>query len=312
MISAETTRPVVGAAAVRRLGVGFPYLSALPGELYRSGLIDFVEITPEFLCHARRGEQGVELLLHPRRLGAAREACGALPTVVHGVELSIGSAHGLNEAYLAMLERLQAQWPFDWHSEHLIFQTVGLSGSRTLEIGTPLPLPPTREAAALVAGRAERIRARFGVPFLLENPAHYLAPLPSDPEIGDEFGLMKAVLERSGCGQLLDLHNLYCNAVNFGFDPVEAIERIDLDRVLEIHVAGGHVEEGFRLDAHDGRVPGAVWDLLELCLPRCPAAAGVVFEVLDLYAPLLGVALIEGELAKAREICCAAMAAKVS
>jgi uncharacterized protein len=56
--------------------------------------------------------------------------------------------------------------------------------------GVPFPLPPTREAAELVAGRAASIQRRYGVPFLLENPAHYLANLPADPDISDEFGLM--------------------------------------------------------------------------------------------------------------------------
>ena len=53
--------------------------------------------------------------------------------------------------------------------------------------GVPLPLPSTREAANLVAGRAAAIQRRYGVPFLLENPAHYLPDLPADPEIGEEF-----------------------------------------------------------------------------------------------------------------------------
>ena len=294
------------------LGVGFPYVAALPREFYRSGILDFVEVTPETLCDELPDGGAPRLRLLPDRLAWARATCEGLPIVVHGVELSIGSAHGLNGAYLEMLDAFQAAWPFVWHSEHLGFQTAPTRRGVSAEIGVPLPLPPTLEAARLVARRAEAIRLRFAVPFLLENPAHYLADLPSDPEIGDEFGLMRRILDLSGCGQLLDLHNLYCNAVNFGFDAFDALERIGLEQVLEIHVAGGHWRDGFRMDAHDGRVPGQVWDLLERALAKCPAVRGVVFEVLDEYAPSFGSSAIEGELARARDLVVRAARAKAA
>jgi hypothetical protein len=165
-----------------------------------------------------------------------------------------------------------------------------------------LPLPPTEEAARLVAVRAAAIRYRYGVPFLLENTAYYLPDLPADPEIGDEFGLMDRIEALSGCRRLLDLHNLYCNALNFGFDPKAALARIALDRVLEIHIAGGSWCEGFYMDGHDGRVPGPVWELLELALSRAPRIAGVVFEILEEYVRRLGPDGIARELERARTV----------
>jgi hypothetical protein len=128
--------------------------------------------------------------------------------IVHGVELSIGSAHRWNDAYLEMLDGFAQRWPFFWHSEHLGFQTALAANGSELDAGVPMPMPPTRESAQLVAKRCTLIRERYGVPFLLENPAHYLAGLAADPEIGDECGLMRAILETSGCHQLLDLHNV--------------------------------------------------------------------------------------------------------
>ena len=238
-----------------RLGIGLPYLQSLPQELYRPELLDFVEITPETLCSPKRTRTGLAIELVSEKVERARSTCHPLPIVVHGVELSIGSAHGFNNAYLKMLDSFQASWPFIWHSEHLGFQTIEGDSGTTLEVGVPLPLPPTREAAELVADRGAMIQTRYGVPFLLENPAHYLAALPTDPEIGDDTGLMTAILNRSGCFQLLDLHNVHCNAVNHGSDPFVIIERMPLTRAAEIHVAGGAWHEGFWMDAHDGRVP---------------------------------------------------------
>jgi hypothetical protein len=146
------------------------------------------------------------------------------------------------------------------------------------------------------------ILERYGVPFLLENPAYYLPDPPSDPEIGDDIGLMRRILQRSGCLQLLDLHNVYCNAVNHHFDPFAAVDRMPLDAVAEIHIAGGSWEGGFWMDAHDGRVPEPVWDLLEYTLPRCPSVGGVVFEMLDEHVPRLGADAIQQELTRARKV----------
>jgi len=283
---------------VPSLGVGLPYFDDQPSELYRA--VDFVEITPEALCRQRRS--GVLELL-PQKLEQAQKTCGDIPIAVHGVELSIGSAHAWNDAYVDMLDRFQAQWPFQWHSEHLGFQTFPGSDAHSLDTGVPLPLPPTLEAAELVATRSAAIEARYGVPFLLENPAHYLPELTGDADIGDDVGLMNAILDRCGCGQLLDLHNVWCNAVNHRLDPYAIIDRCRLDRVGEIHLAGGAWAEGYWTDAHDSRVPQPVWELLEYTLPRAPNARGVVFELLEDHATRLGPQVIAEEIARARDIC---------
>ncbi|HEV2201112.1 MAG TPA: DUF692 family protein [Bryobacteraceae bacterium] len=282
--------------------MGFPYIAELPAKLYRSGSVDFVEVTPETLCRQRTAGTGGALEIVEDRVDRAREICGALPMVVHGVELSIGSAHGWNAAYLDMLDAFQASWPFVWHSEHLGFQTIPGEDGASLEVGVPLPLPPTKEAVALVADRSAAIARRYAVPFLLENPAYYIADLPCDPEIGDDIGLIAAILDRSDGCLLLDLHNVYCNAVNHGFDPFAAIDRAPLNRVVEIHVAGGSPRDGFWMDGHNGRVPERVWELLEYTLPRARHTAGVVFEVLDEFAPRLGAEAIVEQLGRIRDI----------
>lgn len=284
----------------RALGIGFSYIAALPAELYRPELLDFVEVTPETLCLARRDGKVLSMDLVPVKLDHARAAIGELPIVVHGVELSIGSAFDWNGYYLDMLDRFQQVWPFLWHSEHLSYQTIPGDDRMPLNIGVPLPLPGTREVVHLVSARAAAIRRRYGVPFLLENPAHYLTQLSYRPEIADEIGLMTAITGRGRCGQLLDLHNLYCNAVNHRFDAFPAIDRMRLDRVVEIHVAGGRWQDGYWADTHDGRVPTGVWELLDYALPRCPNVAGVVFELMNYYVARMTPDAIADELTKAR------------
>jgi uncharacterized protein (UPF0276 family) len=284
------------------LGVGFGCYLALPDALYTPDILDFVEITPEIFHRQENIEGRVRLVPDRKPFDAARQRCENLPIAIHGVSLSIGSAHGMYEPCLTMMDRLQEEWPFHWYSEHLHFQTTLEASGSAANTGTPFPLPPTNEAADLVAERAASIQHRYSVPFLLENPAHYLPDLPADPEIADEFGLMARIVALSGCGQLLDLHNLHCNAINLGFDAMSALDRIRLDRVGEIHVAGGSWREGFYMDAHDGCVPEPVWDLLEQTLSREPRIPAVVFEILDEYIGRLGPDGIARELERARAI----------
>ena len=284
------------------LGVGFGCVLAVPEALYTADLLDFVEITPEIFHREYRDGDRARLVPDHALFDAARRRCGALPIVVHGVELSIGSAHGMYAPCLAMMDDFQKQWPFLWYSEHLHFQTMLDAQGKPAPTGVPLPLPSTRAAVDLVAERAAFVQRRFGVPFLLENPAHYLSDLPADSDVGNEFGLMNRITTLSGCGQLLDLHNLHCNATNLGFDAMDALNLIGLDRVRELHVASGSWSDGFYMDAHDGRVPEPVWDLLELTLSRAPGIAGVVFEILDEYVDRLGPDGIARELERARTI----------
>src|SRR6185503_9702188 len=140
-------------------------------------MVGFVEVTPETICRQRGTGKTTEIEILPDLMELAQQTCGGLPMVIHGVELSIGSAHGWNDAYLRMLDRFQAAWPFVWHSEHLGFQTIPGENQSTLAIGVPLPMPATKEAAKLVASRSAAIVERYGVPFLLENVAHYLLGL---------------------------------------------------------------------------------------------------------------------------------------
>ena len=298
------TAPAVDRDQWRRpapLGVGLPYLPGVDPMLYSQGLIDFVEVTPDILCRPRHGLPGT--VLDRRLLEAAREICGDLPIVVHGVELSIGSAGRWNDDYVAMLLEFQTLWPFRWHSEHLHFQTIDRGDGRgEVDIGVPLPLPFTREAVDLVARRAARLNDMFGVPFCLENGAHYLGELPCDDGMGDESTFLNAIATAGDCGLLLDLHNLHCNEVNNGADALALVDRLQLDRVGELHIAGGHWADGFRLDSHNGGAPEAVWALLDQVLPRCSNAGGVVFEIMPDHALKLGSAAIADELARLRAV----------
>ncbi len=282
--------------------MGFTYqhglLTAIKAGL---DLIDFLEVSPDLLCHERVDGGERVLAYHPTLLAEALDWAAQRPIVVHGLGLSIGSASGWNEGYLRILDILHAQQPFVWHSEHLGFLLTTYPNGRPLHAGVPLPLPFTEEALDLVVPRAEALGKRYGVPFLLENLTYYLPGLPADRG-RDEVAFLNDLTERSGCGLLLDLYNLHCNALNFGFDPIEALSRLRLDRVIQIHLAGGASYGGFTMDVHSDAVPEPVWDLLAWVAPRTPHLAGIVYELLEQALPIVGVEGICRQLERARGI----------
>ena len=236
------------------LGVGLSCASDEPA-LWEAvaGHLDYVEITPEHLCRERIDGARRRMRPVPGALAATLARSAGVPIVVHGVELSIGSACGWNAAYIDILDQLWAARPFAWHSEHLGFLLAhGDAPGEVRYAGVPLPLPTTDEALDLVAPRAAALVARYPVPFLLENGVHYLPHLPG---ARDEVEFLNALTKRSGCDLLLDLFNFHCNAKNHGWDPLAALSRLRLDRVVEIHVAGGVLHDGYLLDAHSGAVP---------------------------------------------------------
>jgi uncharacterized protein (UPF0276 family) len=282
------------------LGVGLSCASDEPA-LWEAvaGHLDYVEVTPEHLCRERIVGAGRRMRFVPGALAASFARSAGLPFVVHGVELSIGSASGWNAAYLDILDELWATRPFAWHSEHLSFLLApGDTPGEPRYAGVPLPLPTTDEALELVAPRAAALVQRYPVPFLLENGVHYLPRLPG---ARDEVDFLNALTELSGCDLLLDLFNFHCNAQNHGFDALAALSRLRLDRVVEIHVAGGVVHDGYLLDAHSGEVPEAVWPLVDHVVARAPRLGGITFEILEAGVTRLGAAGVREQLVRARE-----------
>jgi uncharacterized protein (UPF0276 family) len=204
----------------------------------------------------------------------------AHPLIVHGLGLSIGSVHGWDTGYLNLLDEVHRLRPFLWHSEHLGFMTAEGGNDGVIHSGLVLPMPFTEEALQLLVPRAAALTRRYGVPFLMENLTYYLPDLPSEGG-RDEISFLNELAERSGCGLLFDLYNFHCNAVNLGFDAREALSRLRLDRVIQIHVAGGTTHDGFLMDVHSQLVPEPVWELLEWLAPRAPNLAGISYELLE-------------------------------
>ncbi len=178
------------------------------------------------------------------------------PVVLHGVSMSIGSADPLDFEYLARLKRLAREVGARWVSDHLCW--TGIMGRNTHDL---LPVPLNEETLRHVVGRVRTVQDFLERPLVLENPSSYLS------FAGDtlrEWEFLNALADEADCGLLLDVNNVYVSSVNHGFDPLEYIESLSHERVVQIHVAG-HTHCGTHVvDTHDGPVIRSVWELYRL------------------------------------------------
>ncbi len=198
------------------------------------------------------------------------------PIALHGVSLSIAGDEPLPHAYLRGLRELIDRIDPVAVSDHLCWTSHGGHQSHDL-----LPVAYTAEVLDHVAERVARVQDLLGRRLLLENATAYVAF--QDDEL-DEAGFFAELGRRTGCGMLLDVNNLFVNAVNLALDPVRYLATIPAALVGYMHLAGHAVLPDVRIDTHDAAVAPPVWALFDRAARRFPAA-GVIIERDDALPP---------------------------
>ena len=151
------------------------------------------------------------------------------PIVPHAVNLSLGSADGIDDEYLEKLADLVDRLDPPWWSEHIAFTRGG-----AVDIGHLSPLPSTRDSIDMICHNIRRVRQSIAAPLILENIT-YTVTFPFSEM--DEVTFLREVLEAADCGLLLDVTNLFTNATNHGYDPLTFFERLPLERIVQLHFA---------------------------------------------------------------------------
>jgi uncharacterized protein (UPF0276 family) len=225
-------------------------------------------------------------------LGELPGVLATIPTVFHSLDLSLGSDEALDQAYVAGLVRLAAHLKPRWLSDHLALTRVGRAS-----LGCLMPVRWTAAAVERIAAKIAAVQDALGLPFLVENITYYVRVPGAELS---EAELLHRLVERSGCGLLLDLNNLAVNAANHGFDPRAQLAELPLHAVHEIHVAGHRKRGTMWIDSHGDPVDDLVWDLLRLAGQQ----VGPVHVVLERDQDIPAYAELMGELATAQ--CCLA------
>lgn len=181
---------------------------------------------------------------------------GVRPVVMHGVSLSIGSSDPLNYEYLRKLKELAAWVNPKWISDHLCW--TGIAHVNTHDL---LPMPLTQESLLHVAERVLRVQDFLGRPLVIENPSTYLQ---FKADVFEEWEFLSALVQRTGCGLLLDVNNVFVSATNHGFDAEHYIRQLPHRHVVQLHLAGPTDCGDYLVDTHDHPVPAQVWKLYAL------------------------------------------------
>ena len=259
------------------------YGLGLRREHYRDFLqsdvpVDFVEVISEnFMVD---GGQPLDILRRVRERH---------PVTLHGVSMSIGSADGLDAAYLRRLRRLVDAIDPLFVSDHLSWSRFEQFNAHDL-----LPLPYTEETLDVVCRNIAAAQEALGRPMLLENPSSYVSFAASSMT---EWEFLDAMCRRSGCGLLLDVNNIYVSARNHGWDMDAYLRGMPAAHIRQIHLAGHTQGDGLLIDTHDQPINGDVWALYAKAVAMLGPVATMIER--DDAIPPLPELLAELDLARA-------------
>jgi uncharacterized protein len=223
------------------LGLRRALLGALQGAA--SDAFDFLECAPENWIGVG-GKYG----------RALTELTARYPLTCHGLSLSLGGVEPLDETFLARVRRFLDQHHVQVYSEHLSYCA---DDGHLYDL---MPVPFTDEAVHHVAARIRRVQDTLGRRIAVENVSYYAAPYRAM----DEVDFVNAVLEEADCDLLLDVNNVYVNAINHGYDARDFLARMPTERIASYHIAGHYDEaDDLKVDTHGAPVKSDVWSLLE-------------------------------------------------
>lgn len=200
-----------------------------------------------------------------RPLAQLGELADRFALSIHGVGLSIGGEAPLDRAHLSRLRRLIDRFAPASFSEHLAWSTHDGQFLNDL-----LPLPYTPATLEHVAAHVDQVQQALGHQMLLENPSSYLT---FDESTISEPDFLAMIVQRTGCGLLLDVNNVFVSATNLSFPARSYMDAFPLEHVGEIHV-GGHDAQAdehgapLLIDDHGHPVAPPVWSLLDDILAR--------------------------------------------
>jgi len=280
---------------MRELGVGLVYWPAL-APLFTSGEATVLELEPQILWKKTYTASGPAYELNEELFDPV--VCLPQRKLMHGVGQPIAGSVDDPTEYLPLLRRMASRLEPAWISEHLSFNRVR-RGEQVMECGFLLPPMQTSSAARVAARNLRRYATEVGYPIAFETGVNYFTPLATDLDDGCFFA---EVAELADCGILLDLHNLWCNERNGRQRAIDAVADMPLDRVWEVHVAGGMPLDDLWLDAHSGQMPPELVDLAACVIPRLPNVGALIFEVLPEHLDRIGLDGIQGQLEQLRSL----------
>jgi uncharacterized protein (UPF0276 family) len=230
-------------------GLGFRRELIEPLKQSVPSVIDFFEVAPE--NWAGLGGKSAKDLRHFTE---------RYPFVCHGLSLSLGGPAPLDTQLLHKTKAFMKAHGMQLFTEHLSWCS---DESHLYDL---LPIPCTQEAVMWTAKRIKQAQDILDMRIGIENASTYIAPPGAEMS---EAEFVAAVVKEADCLLHLDVNNIYVNSQNFGFDALDYLSTLPLERTCYVHVAGHYVEpDGLLIDTHGAEVIDPVWHLLQVAYER--------------------------------------------
>ncbi len=235
------------------------------GLAHGPGILGFIDSNPGVIDYV---ELPFEQLRHSPDLASIQEA---VPVILHCASMSIAGFVPPSDATISAIALDAERTRTPWIGEHLAFVSADGINEEADRDTTPTNLTYTicpqlsEETVDRVAKNLALLRSRFSVPLILENSPQYFA-IP-----GSTMNMVDFVREVASCcdvGLLLDLSHFLITSLNTGVDAAQEIDRLPLERVVEIHVSGISAQSGIVWDDHAAPAPPLVFELLNRALER--------------------------------------------
>ena len=268
---------------------------------YAPSLVEYIDVIPDRLWYDFEHAEATGGRFH-RVVGAIEELKKCAEGRVlggHGIGLSLPSAIPLDMAMVGEVASLGRELKFQWFSEHLSMFLVSHGSVPNSQAGLGLPVPYDEEVFGIIATKLAVLKQELACDLLLENGAVF-TPVPDSEMTEPEF--LNRLYSETGCGTLLDLHNLYVGQLNGVLSAVEYLEQLNPDCVHEIHLAGGDEMAGFYTDSHSGITPQEVWSWAYKFCPSFNNLKAIVFEFHESYFDKLRLSGIAQELERMHEL----------
>lgn len=272
--------------------VWWPPLDALCRET--EGLVDVIETEPEAFWVPKPDGSGFRSFVG--------EAVKHLPhpKLLHSVGAAVGGTCRAPNGHSEALESDIAELRPRYVSEHLSVTRFRPERESTpVSAGFMLPAAQSRMGAELAAANIREHKVALATPLAVETTVSYLPPASGEWPDGV---FVAAVAEGADCGILLDLHNVLCNARNGRQSVASFCDAIPLERVWELHLAGGESERGFYVDAHSGLVEPELMEIASALVPRLPCLEAITFEIMPDRVAETGLSAIARQLGQIRDL----------
>ncbi|MBD2795219.1 DUF692 domain-containing protein [Xenorhabdus sp. 18] len=239
-------------------GIGINYRAEIGNDLLNNiDAFDFIEIITDLFFLSKDIPLSLQKIL-------TKKHC-----VLHGLKSSIGAYEDMDSKYLKATINIINELSPLWFSDHLAYTKIN-----DFDIDQLMPIRRNSYNKKRVISKIKEICSSANIPFLMENISYYF-DFPDNEY--SECKFIYDIVKESGCGLLLDVNNLYINSKNHNYDPYNFLEKINLNSIVEVHIAGGYIHDELLIDSHGHTIEKPVWELLEyLCSRIVPH--GIVLE----------------------------------